>query len=61
MQFELNRLEATAPPHLRERIKLEFDGFQKLFQKFLQDQGPSVVWEQIQKLPEGAVSFIFYY
>ncbi|XP_057326601.1 UTP--glucose-1-phosphate uridylyltransferase isoform X1 [Microplitis mediator] len=55
MQFELNRLEATAPPHLRERIKLEFDGFQKLFQKFLQDQGPSVVWEQIQKLPEGAI------
>ncbi|CAD6234346.1 GSCOCG00001837001-RA-CDS [Cotesia congregata] len=55
MQFELNRLEATAPGHLRDRIKLELDGFQKLFQKFLQDQGPSVVWDQIQKLPEGAI------
>ncbi|XP_034950806.1 UTP--glucose-1-phosphate uridylyltransferase isoform X2 [Chelonus insularis] len=55
MQFELNRLEATAAPHLRDRFKVELGGFQKLFQKFLQDQGPSVVWEQIQKLPEGAI------
>lgn len=56
MQYELQRLEATAPPHLQSAFKQEFDGFTKLFQKFLQDQGPSVVWEQIQRLPEGAVN-----
>lgn len=56
MQSELNRLEATAPSNLRERINREFNGFTKLFQRFLQDQGPSVVWEQIEKLPQDSVS-----
>ncbi|KAK0096308.1 hypothetical protein PV326_005858 [Microctonus aethiopoides] len=55
MQSELNRLEATAPPNLRERINREFNGFTKLFQRFLQDQGPSVVWEQIEKLPQDSI------
>ncbi|XP_011300568.1 UTP--glucose-1-phosphate uridylyltransferase isoform X1 [Fopius arisanus] len=52
---ELQKLENTAPPHLRQEFHDEFAGFTKLFQRFLQDSGPSVVWEQIQKLPEDAI------
>lgn len=33
----------------------EFRGFQRLFQKFVKDTGPSVNWEHIQPLPEDAV------
>lgn len=52
---ELGNLESTATPESRERIKSEFADFTKLFQKFLQDQGPSVAWEQIQKLPPDSI------
>ncbi|KAF7997458.1 hypothetical protein HCN44_006029 [Aphidius gifuensis] len=52
---ELGNLESTATPESRERVKSEFTDFTKLFQKFLQDQGPSVAWEQIQKLPPDSI------
>ncbi|XP_043286380.1 UTP--glucose-1-phosphate uridylyltransferase isoform X2 [Venturia canescens] len=52
---ELSRLEATADPEIRDTVKAEFDGFTKLFKRFLQDQGPSVEWERIQKLPDTAI------
>jgi UDP-N-acetylglucosamine pyrophosphorylase len=33
----------------------EFDGFQRLYARFLQEEGPSVEWESIEKLPGDAV------
>ena len=39
----------------RELLDKEFDGFKKLFGKFIDESGPSVVWDNIDKLPEDAV------
>ena len=39
----------------RELLDKEFDGFKKLFGKFIDESGPSVVWDNIEKLPEDAV------
>lgn len=33
----------------------EFDGFQRLYARFLQEEGPSVDWDSIEKLPGDAV------
>ena len=37
-------------------IDREFDGFKKLFGKFINEKGPSVFWDQIERLPPNAVS-----
>ncbi|XP_029845714.2 UTP--glucose-1-phosphate uridylyltransferase isoform X2 [Ixodes scapularis] len=52
---ELEKLCLTASAAERELVETEFRGFQKLFQKFLKDTGPSVNWEHIQPLPADAV------
>ena len=39
----------------REFLDKEFDGFKKLFGKFIDESGPSVVWDNIEKLPVDAV------
>ena len=39
----------------RELLEKEFDGFKKLFGKFIDESGPSVVWDNIEKLPVDAV------
>ena len=39
----------------RELLDKEFDGFKKLFGKFIDESGPSVVWDNIEKLPVDAV------
>lgn len=36
-------------------MKAEFDGFAALFTRFLEEQGPSVQWEKIEKLHNDAV------
>lgn len=36
--------------------KKDFDGFKKLFHRFLQVKGPSVDWAKINRPPEDAVS-----
>nr|CAI5854891.1 unnamed protein product [Callosobruchus analis] len=33
----------------------EFEGFQRLFRRFLDETGPSVEWDRIEKLPPDAV------
>lgn len=52
---ELDKLLLTVPPGIKQNVEKEFDGFQKLFTRFLQDIGPSVNWEKIEPLPETAV------
>lgn len=57
LQRELEKLEATCE-NKREMIGRQFAGFQHLFERFLQEEGPSLEWDHIQKLPEDAVSEI---
>ncbi|CAB3364771.1 Hypothetical predicted protein [Cloeon dipterum] len=52
---ELDKLHATTPEEKKWQKQKEFDGFQRLYQRFLQEEGPSVEWESIEKLPENAV------
>ncbi|XP_046615650.1 UTP--glucose-1-phosphate uridylyltransferase isoform X1 [Neodiprion virginianus] len=55
LQHEVDRLLATAPPSEQDRLSREFKGFTRLFDRFLQEEGPSLEWNRIQKLPEAAV------
>ncbi|KAK9498606.1 hypothetical protein O3M35_003200 [Rhynocoris fuscipes] len=56
LQVELDKLVSSAPNETAKNIcKKELDGFAKLFDRFLRETGPSVDWNKIQKLPEGAV------
>lgn len=36
-------------------VSKEFEGFQALFERYLHETGPSVDWEKLKLLPEGAV------
>lgn len=55
LQHELDKLHSTAPSAKQDPIKKEFSGFATLFERFLQEEGPSVDWDKIEKLPEDAV------
>ena len=52
---ELDKLLLTCPENNREGYEHEFQGFRRLFLRFLHDPASSVQWDEIQKLPEGAV------
>jgi len=56
LQHELDKLLSTVPDTRKLSVKKELDGFAQLFQRFLQEEGPSVDWAHIEKLPENAVS-----
>jgi UTP--glucose-1-phosphate uridylyltransferase len=56
LQHELDKLLSTVPDVRQPSVKKELDGFAQLFHRFLQEEGPSVDWERIEKLPENAVS-----
>lgn len=62
LQIELDKLRETAPEDKRLGLKDQYDAFAKLFERFLQEEGPSIDWNKIEKLPTGAVSvvLIFY-
>ncbi|XP_031829847.1 UDP-glucose pyrophosphorylase isoform X1 [Nomia melanderi] len=56
LQQELEKLLDTTPPgELKEDLQRNFNGFTELFQRFLQEEGPSLEWDRIQKLPEDAI------
>lgn len=44
-----------APPAQRELVHKEMQGFSDLFERFLAEEGPSVQWDRMEKLPDGAV------
>ena len=54
---ELDRLLLTCPPALRDATRKEFEGFEKLFARFISDSEPSIHWDEIQKLEEGTVGY----
>lgn len=56
MEHELQRLVETAPvAEQKPFLGSEMNRFGQLFGRFLQEEGPSLEWDKIQKLPEHAV------
>jgi len=55
LALELDKLIRTAAEGRRQVVETEFDGFKRLFSKFINEKGPSVVWEQIERLPKDAI------
>jgi UTP--glucose-1-phosphate uridylyltransferase len=55
MERELELITETAPNDKKEAFREEMASFSHLFGRFLQEVGPSVDWNRIDKLPEGAV------
>ena len=55
LAMELDKLARTGTEARRELMDREFDGFKKLFGKFINESGPSVIWDNIERLPQNAV------
>merc|ERR1719427_2327310 len=53
--MELDTLMKTLPEGQKQVVEKNFDGFKKLFGKFINETGPSVVWDRIEKLPTDAI------
>ena len=56
LALEMEKLLLTAPESGKVSLQKEFDGFRRLFNKFIHETGPSVHWDRIEKLPHDAVS-----
>lgn len=55
LERELDNLTQSAPGDRQDAFKQEMKGFASLFGRFLAEDGPSVEWNKIEKLPDGAV------
>lgn len=56
MEQELHKLvQTTKTPEQKPFLANEMNRFASLFGRFLQEDGPSVEWDKIQRLPEEAV------
>jgi len=55
MDHELQELAKSASSESKTMVDKEFEGFQHIFNQYLQGSGTSIKWESIEKLPEGAV------
>ncbi|KAL9903941.1 UTP--glucose-1-phosphate uridylyltransferase isoform X1 [Glossina fuscipes] len=55
LENDLDRLLLSAMPERRASLQQEMARFVDLFRRFLQEEGPSIDWDKIQKLPENAV------
>ena len=55
LAMELDKLLRTMPAGNKQIVEQDFDGFKKLFGKFVNETGPSVHWDRIEKLPQDAV------
>ncbi|AWP05109.1 putative UTP--glucose-1-phosphate uridylyltransferase-like [Scophthalmus maximus] len=55
MHHELEALLATADPTEAEISRKDFDGFKKLFHRFLHVKGPGVDWAKINRPPDDSV------
>lgn len=53
MHDKLQKLILTAPTVEQDGARVELDGFEQLFSRYLQETGPSVIWDKIKQLPEG--------
>ncbi|XP_035492286.2 UTP--glucose-1-phosphate uridylyltransferase isoform X1 [Scophthalmus maximus] len=55
MHHELEALLATADPTEAEISRKDFDGFKKLFHRFLHVKGPGVDWAKINRPPDDSI------
>jgi len=55
LQKELHKLLLTTNPADSEQVKKEFDGFEALFRRYLQETEIEIKWSKIEKLPEEAI------
>lgn len=55
LERELDNLITTAPEEKKDSFKEEMKSFASLFGRFLAEDGPSVEWNKMQKLPDDAV------
>ncbi|XP_037940362.1 UTP--glucose-1-phosphate uridylyltransferase isoform X2 [Teleopsis dalmanni] len=55
LENELDRLLQTSETSKRSPLQQEMGRFADLFGRFLQEEGPSIDWDKIQKLPANAV------
>jgi len=55
LAMELDKLMKTMPGGQKHVVEQDFDGFKRLFGKFINETGPSVVWDKIEKLPQNAI------
>ncbi|EDW05078.1 GH22478 [Drosophila grimshawi] len=55
LENEVDRLLQTTESARRPALQAEMGRFADLFGRFLQEEGPSLDWNKIQKLPENAV------
>lgn len=55
LAHELEKFLTACPAGLKEDSQKDFEGFEKLFGRFINESGPSLEWNDIQKLPEGSV------
>ncbi|EEB15222.1 UTP--glucose-1-phosphate uridylyltransferase, putative [Pediculus humanus corporis] len=55
LQNELKNLRETVSEEERINIEKQHDGFSRLFERFLEEGGPSVDWNKIEKLPPEAI------
>ena len=58
LETELSKIAKTATGYEKENIEQQNEGFKKLFERFLEEGGPSLNWDQIQKLPDDAVKIL---
>ena len=56
LRSELDRLIDNAQPDDKDFFANEFNSFANLFERFLQERGPSIEWEKIRPPAEGMVS-----
>jgi len=52
---ELEKLIKTTKPEQQAEIRTQFDGFERLFARYLQEKGIPVNWEKISLLPDSMV------
>lgn len=55
LALELDKLVRTCSEGERQVVEKDFDGFKRLFGKFVNESGPSVNWDKIERLPQGAI------
>jgi len=55
LAMELDKLMKTMPEGQKQVVEQDFDGFKRLFGKFINSTGPSVHWDKIEKLPKDAI------
>lgn len=56
LAHELEKLAITANAGEKQLLEKDFEGFQRLFGKFINETGPSVHWDKIERLPKDAIS-----